>query len=132
MGADEKLQQCKQKLQYLMQRVADLPPYSHSEDDEVHGGSIPAGFFGDPHQALPAGPSQAILPPGGWRCSREKPCSNSGPVAIGALWGVPCQGHMEVGHPFDCNTRLPFSYEHRVSFTDFCEGQTAAGENPHE
>ncbi|KAM4647885.1 coiled-coil domain-containing protein 183-like isoform 2-T2 [Amazona ochrocephala] len=35
MGAAEKLQQCGQKLQYLVQRVADLPPSSHSEDDEL-------------------------------------------------------------------------------------------------
>ncbi|XP_030330636.1 coiled-coil domain-containing protein 183-like isoform X2 [Strigops habroptila] len=35
MGVDEKLQQCEQKLQYLVQRVADLLPYSHSEDDEA-------------------------------------------------------------------------------------------------
>ncbi|KAM8991224.1 coiled-coil domain-containing protein 183-like isoform 2-T2 [Ara ararauna] len=35
MGVHEKLQQCKQKLQYLVQRVADLPPSSHSEDDET-------------------------------------------------------------------------------------------------
>lgn len=35
MGVDEKLQLCEQKLQYLMQRVADLPPPSHSEDDET-------------------------------------------------------------------------------------------------
>ncbi|XP_030330589.1 coiled-coil domain-containing protein 183-like [Strigops habroptila] len=30
MGVDEKLQQCEQKLQYLVQRVADLPPHSHT------------------------------------------------------------------------------------------------------
>ncbi|XP_061224168.1 coiled-coil domain-containing protein 183-like [Neopsephotus bourkii] len=35
MGVDEKLQQCEQKLQYLVQRVADLPPSSLSEDDET-------------------------------------------------------------------------------------------------
>ncbi|XP_061326721.1 coiled-coil domain-containing protein 183-like [Pezoporus flaviventris] len=50
MAVDEKLRQCEQKLQYLVQRVADLPPSSHSEDDEVHGGSIPAALFGDPHR----------------------------------------------------------------------------------
>lgn len=50
MGAHEKLQQCEQKLQYLVQRVAHLPPCSHSEDDEVPGGSIPAALFGDPHR----------------------------------------------------------------------------------
>lgn len=47
---DEKLQQCEQKLQYLVQRVADLPPSSHSERDEVHRGSIPATVFGNPHR----------------------------------------------------------------------------------
>ncbi|XP_062485681.1 LOW QUALITY PROTEIN: coiled-coil domain-containing protein 183-like [Pezoporus occidentalis] len=35
MAVDEKLQQCEQKLQYLVQRVAHLPPSSHSEDDET-------------------------------------------------------------------------------------------------
>ncbi|XP_061326719.1 coiled-coil domain-containing protein 183-like [Pezoporus flaviventris] len=35
MAVDEKLRQCEQKLQYLVQRVADLPPSSHSEDDET-------------------------------------------------------------------------------------------------
>ncbi|XP_065551117.1 coiled-coil domain-containing protein 183-like [Lathamus discolor] len=35
VGAHEKLQQCEQKLQYLVQRVAHLPPCSHSEDDET-------------------------------------------------------------------------------------------------
>ncbi|KAM6118601.1 coiled-coil domain-containing protein 183 [Phoenicopterus ruber ruber] len=32
-GLEEKLQHCQQKLQYLVQRVADLPPDSHSPDE---------------------------------------------------------------------------------------------------
>ncbi|KAM6337883.1 coiled-coil domain-containing protein 183-like isoform 2-T2 [Alca torda] len=32
-GVEEKLQHCEQKLQYLLQRVADLPPESHSPDE---------------------------------------------------------------------------------------------------
>ncbi|KAK4812361.1 hypothetical protein QYF61_018811 [Mycteria americana] len=63
---EEKLQHCEQKLQYLVQRVADLPPHRHSpdEDNEVHGGSVPAVVFGDPDGDLPDGPSQAMLPAG--------------------------------------------------------------------
>ncbi|XP_010289294.1 PREDICTED: coiled-coil domain-containing protein 183, partial [Phaethon lepturus] len=33
-GVEEKLQYCKQKLQYLVQRVADLPPDRHSPDED--------------------------------------------------------------------------------------------------
>ncbi|XP_074016980.1 coiled-coil domain-containing protein 183 [Numenius arquata] len=32
-GVEEKLQHCEKKLQYLLQRVADLPPDSHSPDE---------------------------------------------------------------------------------------------------
>lgn len=37
---EEKLQHCEQKLQYLVERVANLPPDSHSPDEnnEVRGG----------------------------------------------------------------------------------------------
>ncbi|KAK2525585.1 hypothetical protein Q9966_011320 [Columba livia] len=58
-GVEEKLQYLGQKLQYLAQRAAHLPPECRilDESNGVHGVSIPAGVFGDPHQAHPDGPS---------------------------------------------------------------------------
>ncbi|XP_065551118.1 coiled-coil domain-containing protein 183-like [Lathamus discolor] len=86
VGAHEKLQQCEQKLQYLVQRVAHLPPCSHSEDDEVPGGSIPAALSGDPHRlsrvAQPKPSSQ--LEDGGAR-GRSHGAAQA-PVALGSTF----------------------------------------------
>ena len=108
---EEKLRHCEQKLQYLVQRLADLPPLSHSpdEDNEVCGASIPAVVFRDPYGALPDGPSQAALPAGRMEVTPGKSHGAAQPqVALGTA-ECPPQGDIEVGHPLGRNTHLPFS-----------------------
>ena len=93
---EEKLQHCEQKLQYLVQRVADLPPHRHSpdEDNEVHRDSVPAVVFGDPDGDLPDGPSQAMLPAGRTEVAPGKSHVAAQPqVALGTAGCVPPGGH---------------------------------------
>ncbi|KAM6082405.1 coiled-coil domain-containing protein 183-like [Chlamydotis macqueenii] len=94
---EEKLQHCEQKLQYLVQRVADLPTHRQSpdEENEVRRDSVLAVVFGDPHGVLPHGPSQAVLPAGRMEVAPGKSHGAAQPqVALGTV-GHPPQRGME-------------------------------------
>ncbi|KAM9615552.1 coiled-coil domain-containing protein 183 [Morphnus guianensis] len=101
-GVEEKLQHCEQKLQYLVQRVANLPSHSHSpdEDNEVLGGSIPDVVFGT-HMGLSWMVQQKLSSQlGGWRWPQGRAMEQLSPRWHWALQGVPSRGTLRWGTPW--------------------------------
>lgn len=93
----EKLQHCRQRLQYLVQRVASLPPNSHSldEDDEVRAwGLHPCGGLWGPAQGSPRWPIPSCPP--SWEDGggpREELWSSSAPSGTGCCGVSPTGRH---------------------------------------